>query len=192
VEAPTPLIVVSGPPASGKTYVANMLAETLGVPLIAKDAIKEVLYDQLGMDDTAWSRRLGKATFALMYQALEAQLRARRPAIIEANFAVEEARDNFRALEDRYSVRFLEIHCTANREALLARYAGRAASRHAGHADERRLPEVESAIASARHAELRLGGGLIVVDTTSFADVDVSALVETARAHVADIADLSS
>ena len=35
------VIVVSGPPASGKTHIAKFLGAELGLPLIAKDAIKE-------------------------------------------------------------------------------------------------------------------------------------------------------
>ena len=58
-----PLIVlVNGAPASGKTTLSRRLAGDLGLPLLAKDAIKEVLYDTLGAPDRARSRELGGAT----------------------------------------------------------------------------------------------------------------------------------
>ena len=42
--SPAPLfVVVSGPPGSGKSAVAEPLARELGLPLIAKDTIKEAL-----------------------------------------------------------------------------------------------------------------------------------------------------
>ena len=43
------LIVVNGLPGAGKTTLAGPLARSLGVPLIAKDAIKEALADAVGV-----------------------------------------------------------------------------------------------------------------------------------------------
>ena len=42
------LVVVTGPPASGKTSVAEELASRLGVAFLSKDTFKEVLYEHLG------------------------------------------------------------------------------------------------------------------------------------------------
>ena len=38
---PFTFVVVSGPPASGKTTLARAIAPALGLPLVAKDTIKE-------------------------------------------------------------------------------------------------------------------------------------------------------
>lgn len=40
-------VIVSGPPASGKTTMAAPLAEQLRLPLIAKDTIKDALMNML-------------------------------------------------------------------------------------------------------------------------------------------------
>ena len=62
------LVLVTGPPAAGKTTLAGPLAAELGFALLAKDKIKETLHDALGLDpDLAWSRRLGAATIELMW-----------------------------------------------------------------------------------------------------------------------------
>ncbi len=53
----TPIVLVTGPPASGKSFVAALVAERFGLPLIAKDAIKETLFESLGTGDVAWSQR---------------------------------------------------------------------------------------------------------------------------------------
>jgi len=45
---PTPLIIVIGPPASGKTALAHHLAADLRLPLLSRDDFKERLFDTLG------------------------------------------------------------------------------------------------------------------------------------------------
>ena len=44
-------VIVNGPPGSGKSTLAGPLAEALSLPLLAKDAVKETLLDQLGFAD---------------------------------------------------------------------------------------------------------------------------------------------
>ena len=60
------LVVVTGMPSSGKTTVAEGLAARLALPLIAKDEIKESLYESLGARDVAASR-IGAAAYTLIF-----------------------------------------------------------------------------------------------------------------------------
>ena len=76
------LVLVTGPPASGKTTLARPLAHHLDLPLLGKDTIKEALFDTLGTGDRAWSRRLGAAS----YGVLLAMLREIPAAVVDANF----------------------------------------------------------------------------------------------------------
>ncbi|MBN1171683.1 MAG: AAA family ATPase [Micromonosporaceae bacterium] len=58
------LILVNGLPGSGKTTLATRLAPALGVPLIAKDAIKEAVADVV---PAAPSRALGMAASQMLW-----------------------------------------------------------------------------------------------------------------------------
>jgi predicted kinase len=162
------LVVVTGPPAAGKTTIAHELAERLRLPLIAKDTIKEALFDGLGTGDLAWSRRLGEATYLTMLAIAEESVAAGAGLVLEANF--------IRGGESRLAAlpaRFLQIHCSAPLEVLLDRYAAR--ERHPGHVDGERIDALRDAVETGRHEPLDLPGHLIRIETTHAVDIDAIA-----------------
>jgi MoxR-like ATPase len=63
---PGTFVVVSGPPASGKTTLARAIAPALGLPLIAKDTIKQALMTVLPVPDIETSRIVGSASVAAL------------------------------------------------------------------------------------------------------------------------------
>ena len=71
-------LVITGPPASGKTTVGRQLAARLQIPFLGKDLFKETLFDSLGWQDRDWSRRLGGASMALLFRVAAALLNATR------------------------------------------------------------------------------------------------------------------
>lgn len=175
------VVVVTGPPASGKSSIAQEIAEALPAPLLAKDAIKEALFDGLGTGEVEWSKKLGIATYGILYLMLEEEIRAGRSCVLEANFDHNEASAQLAALQLRRPFRALQIVCTADRESLLERFVERSDSRHPGHIDDERLEDVEEAIDAGRWRALELDGETIELDTTDWASVDVDGLVERAR-----------
>jgi predicted kinase len=161
-------------PSSGKTTVAEGLARRLRLPLIAKDDIKESLYDSLGADDVASSERLGRAAFALIFSFARTMLGAGVSVIVEANFF----RDQEPAFASLPEHRLVQLHCAAPLDTLLDRYARR--ERHPGHHDAEKIEELPARFESGAHAPLRLPGDLIELDTTE--PVSLDALGERIRA----------
>jgi predicted kinase len=129
------LVVVTGPPASGKTTIARALAAELTLLLFAKDDFKEALFDELGTGYRAWSRRLGRAVFALLMAVAERDLAAGRSLMLEANFVRGESEPRFAPLPPH---RLVQVHCSAPADVLLGRF--RARDRHAGHLDASTIP----------------------------------------------------
>jgi len=170
------LLVVTGMPSSGKTTVAEDLAGRLGLPLIAKDAIKESLYESLGAEDVSASARLGTAAYALIFGLARTMLASGVSLIVEANFFRDQEPD-FASLPDH---RLVQIHCEAPLAVVLQRYGNR--SRHAGHHDGEKIKELPARFESGAHSPLTLQGELIQLDTTE--PVELDALAERIRARL--------
>ena len=171
--SPPLLVVVTGAPAAGKTTLARALAGKLGLPLIAKDDIKETLFDALGVGDREWSRRLGRATFDVQFRVLDELLEAGCSVVAEGNFSAAEP---FGALPP---ARIVQVFCSAPRQILLERFRQRT-DRHPGHVDDVTLQELGARLSADEWPVLAIGGELVVVDTTSFTD-GVDPLVERVR-----------
>ena len=164
---------ISGRPGAGKSSLAFPLAAELGYSLVTKDLVKEALHDALylpgeGEIDLAWSRRLGAASFAVLWT-----LAARAgDMVIEANFDPhnDEALGQLGGLGGRT----VEVHCACPAEVAHARYNAR--PRHEVH--QGTLP-----LSAMDKYDRPVGiGPLITVDTTR--PIDVAAVAaEIRRLH---------
>lgn len=76
-------VIVSGPPASGKSTLASEVAAALALPLIAKDTIKDALMSVLDVPDVESSRQVGRAAVVAM---LAVAATSPVGAVIESNF----------------------------------------------------------------------------------------------------------
>ena len=118
---PGTFVVVSGPPASGKTTLALAIAPVLGLPLIAKDTIKQALMTVLPVPDVAASRVVGRASVA----ALLAVAAESGGAVLESVWHRSYALDDLRRLPGPV----VEVFCRCDPALAASRYASRAASR---------------------------------------------------------------
>jgi predicted kinase len=155
------LVLVTGPPGAGKSTLARPLAEALGLPLIAKDVIKEALAGVLPPSDVPDSRRLGAATYEVMF----ALARDAPSAVLESNFSRNAVP---RLLE--LCPRPIEIFCKCPSEEVMGRYESRSGTRGAAHFDADRVEELRARI-DDENRPLTLGGPLLEVDTTRPVDV---------------------
>ncbi len=162
------LVVVSGPPASGKSTLAPALAAELDLPLLAKDVVKDALVDVLGAPDLPRSRQLGRAAVQVLLA-----LAARTDRAVLEGVWHGYARAQLAALPGPV----VEVFCRCDPQVLQTRFAARSASRGAGYLDRERTaaelwnPEVGSPLA----------GGWPVLEVDTGAAVDVAALAARCR-----------
>ncbi len=116
------LILVSGPPASGKTTLARPLAQSLGFALLTKDDIKESLFTSLhgrpgSLSD---SRRMGDAAIDLLWS-----LAPHCPQVVlEANFRTQDSAQRAKLLA--LPAQVVEVHCRLPLEEAARRFSLRA------------------------------------------------------------------
>ena len=173
------VIIVTGLPCTGKTTLAERLAADMNLPLLAKDRIKEALFDSLGWSDREWSRKLGVATLRLLYMWMETELAAGRSFIVESNFKSDLATPIFLEMMERYPFSPFQIICLTDGPVLLERWKARSASdtRHPGHVEHLTLDEFAPLLIAGECVPLDIGGTVHTLDTTDFGTVDYSHLV---------------
>lgn len=183
-------IIITGIPASGKTTTAKFLGERLNLPVISKDAVKELLYDTVGFHSRKEKIILGTAAMNIMYHMAEQLMKAGLPFILENNFE-NVSRAGLCRILDAYSCKAITVALTGDYRVLYKRFLERNASpdRHRGHVVNS-YPEEEikeetpqlsyeafvEGIAARGMDSFILPGPRITLDTTDFSKVDMEAL----------------
>jgi predicted kinase len=176
------LLLVSGPPASGKTSTAHELAERLHLPIISKDTFKERLYEVFGSGDEL-EEPIERAALAILYSVAAAQLDAGVSVMAESNFDRRSDLGPLRELQDEHGAHIVQVHFSRDREKLLERFVDRIeeGDRHPGHGDEPEdVEEVERKLEEGIWEPLELPGDLIRVDKDD-PDFDIDGLVREVR-----------
>jgi predicted kinase len=160
------LVVVTGPPGAGKTTVAAALRERLGLPLIAKDTLKELLGEALGIEDRPRSQQLGGIVFELIALVAKELLEQSVSVIVEGNFT-----ERSTLLSGLPPAEIVQVYVTAEPETLRTRLRERDA-RHPVHYDREAADEVSLRAAGGEWRPLPIGGRLVEIDTTVWPDLD--------------------
>ena len=156
------LVVVTGPPASGKSTIARDLASALDIPFLSKDELKERLYEEIGSGGDV-EERIEAAALAILYSVAASNLKVGVDVLVESNFDRDSDTKPLRELP----ARIVQVHCGGDPGELVERFAERSASgrRHPGHDDDPEdAAEVRRKIESGFWDPLDLPGELIRVE----------------------------
>lgn len=128
---------LTGAPATGKTTLLNKLPHDIGFGYIAKDDIKELLFDTLGAPaDKQESRVYGKAVIDSLFLITTQLAMYGKSFIVEAAFMPKFANKDLAQFKS-LSCKILQIYCHVPHEVRYERMRNRTLSgqRHSAHSD---------------------------------------------------------
>jgi predicted kinase len=132
------LVVVSGPPGSGKTTLAHKIADVIGCPAICRDEIKEgMAHATPGFSPGPVSDELSRQTLPTFFGVLELLLKAGVTTVAEAAFQDRLWRPGLESICGLARIR--TVHCTVQADVAFKRSLQRSEENplRGAHADPR-------------------------------------------------------
>lgn len=131
------LIIITGSPASGKTTLANILAEKINCPLISRDALKEGLINTLNVVHTQLDKSVDLHANDTFFETIDLLVSKRISVIAEAAFQDKLWKPKLLDLLHKAEIKILI--CKANLDLIKSRFANRLSNnsgRERYHGDE--------------------------------------------------------
>ena len=195
-------ILVTGIPAAGKSTMAVLLGEQLGLPVISKDIIKEVMYDDVGFQSREEKVKLGTASMNIMYYIAEQLMKTNQPFILENNFETI-SREPLLGILERYSYTAITIALTGDYSIIYKRFVERnnSMNRHRGHVVNDTYPEKNPhrTIDSISYEDFVRGvenrgmdsfvanGPRVIIDTTDFSKISIKHLLFKIKKYIEEL-----
>lgn len=129
------VILLAGYPATGKTYMSNIIKEKYSRAIyIAQDEIKELLYDKVGFDNLKQKEELVDYGREIFYQVVKQSLAINDIVLLDYPFSYKQL-DFLQELEKMYDCEMFTICLTGNLDILYDRRVERdlVASRNKAH-----------------------------------------------------------
>ncbi len=179
------VVAVGGVIASGKSTIADAVADRLGAPVVDADRTRKSLLGvghraelHVGAFEGPYDPRVTDTVYDEVIRRAEVVLDSGRPVVLDASFRTRAMRERARALAKRHGIPFLFVECRAEEDVCVARLAKREAEgsvsdgRRAIFADFVKAVEPTVELAEAEH---------LVLDTSLPVVTSVATLEERLR-----------
>ena len=194
------LIIISGMPGTGKTYLASKIVEDHpDLVILSYDSIKESFWDRFGFDNENEKRAINESALVEFYKQLDLMMKKGEDIIIEYPFN-DKHKQKLQDLVERRGYHALSIYLygdlhkmyerRSKRDRLKDRHAGHSSnSFHRGETVQNRFSMTEDDFLKDienKDYDIRIGK-TISVDTTEFDEIDQ----EKIRKAINDLLDKS-
>ena len=127
-------ILITGVPASGKSFFSEYLSGCVDIPCMSKDSIKEILFDIIGFKSREEKIHLNDAATSAMLYCAEQFMKHRKVFILESNFE-KKGKKQIADLINKYNYKSVTVSLTGDYSAIYKRLKlrNKSADRHPGH-----------------------------------------------------------
>lgn len=177
------LILIAGDLESGKSTLAASLSESLNIPYLTKDSLKEIACDAIGFTNREENRNLSIAAVNSMIYVFEQSAKVGQDMILEANFRSNEML-KIKQLCDEYSYNVVLINLVGDINLLYQRFLDRLPGRHPAHTSmnlDYSLDRFSSYIEQIRNEDL-----LFPVNQIDMSELDEDEVTEEALAIISN------
>ena len=176
------LIIIAGMPASGKTTFANHLSDTLHIPLVCKDRLKEIIWERIRYDGASReeSQKFGGLAYDLSFHFCEELMKADSARVFESNLGAS-CPSVLDALVRRYDYKVITVLFDGDAEVIHQRFVARdrTAERHPGLVSGSRFNDLEAFTKQTVPCrEFSYGDYIIRVDSTDLDTVCYDEIVK--------------
>jgi cytidylate kinase len=161
------IVIVQGPPASGKSTFARTVSARFGLPHISRDLIQEWLSVVDTENDTRIQKFCSHAGYELMFKLAGELSKGAGGFVVEGCMNPETGPGRMKAALSPGHHRIVEVFLFASHEILVQRYLDRAGSetRHGAHGDEStRGEELAQHLKAVTYTPMRIGDLVLEVD----------------------------
>lgn len=171
---PPQVFIINGNSCTGKSFLLQKLTQKLDLPNVSRDEFKEMLFDQMGIGDAEWSKKLGGMSYSLFFMTIEKLLKTKKSFTVENNFNPKQHSQAIKSLLEKYEYESIEIFLEAEPGIILSRQKTRweSGERHRGHADNERFEEFEMKLKEEIAMPLNISEKIVRIDTSDFSKVN--------------------
>lgn len=162
------VILVNGVPASGKTWIAERIADELTAAYFSIDIVKEALFAHFGTGDRDYNRHLGRASYQSIFATIS-KFPTELLSIVDAWHGFQDKSVLKEHLTHSDAACCLEVWCHAPPEIIAERYRSRSSQRHAGHPPSSYADELHELASRATPMSF---GPVLEVDTSQPVRID--------------------
>lgn len=168
-------------PATGKTTFANYLSERMQVPLVCKDKIKEIIWEQVYYNTNirTESQKYGGLAYDVSFHFCETLMKTNQTFILESNF-MNPCPDILSSKVIKYKYRVITVLFDGDVDVIHQRFMKRdnTEERHPGLVSNNYFSDFEyfkKAIQPCR--DFNFGDIRIIIDSTNFSKVSYDDII---------------
>ena len=187
------IIIIEGYLASGKSTFALQLSKSINVSCFVKDTFKTAICSSISIADRKESSLFSTVTFNAMMYVAERLFETGSPIILEGNFVpagvkqVDEA-GVIKELIDQYGYTSLTFKFIGDTRILYKRFMDREKTDERGQANKIGFDVSYDVFDRWCHNldNFNVGGEIIQIDTTDFAEVNFDNYIKSARQFISE------